>query len=131
MTFGICGIAPSASHAVSSTHAPASARVRARAAKGRTHHTYQGIVQPRVRTVASMTKPAAPGSHARRHVTAAVAPTAASAEHGVGDDAIVGRQPTLSGERGEHVGHAQRPDEPVLDAGRRQAPAVEHLDDEQ
>ena len=57
----------------------ASARVRARAAKGRTHHTYQGIVHPSVRTAASITKPAAPGSQARRQVTAAVAPTAASA----------------------------------------------------
>ena len=79
MTFGICGIAPRASHAVSSTQAPASARVRASAAKGRTHQTYQGIVQPSVRTVASITNPAAPGSHARRQVTAAVATTAASA----------------------------------------------------
>jgi hypothetical protein len=79
ITFGICGMAPRASHAVRTMQAPASARVRARAAKGRTHQTYQGIVQPRVRTVASMTKPAAPGSHERRHVTTAVAPTAASA----------------------------------------------------
>ena len=67
ITFGICGIAPSASHAVRTMHAPASARVRASAANGRTHHTYQGIVQPSVRTAASITKPAAPGSHARRH----------------------------------------------------------------
>ena len=103
----------------------ASARVRARAAKGRTHHTYHGIVQPSVRTVASMTKPGgarqpcAPPGHGRGRAHGG------QRQHGVGDDAIVGRQPTLAGERGEHVGHAQRPDEPVLDARRGQVAAVD------
>ena len=125
MTFGICGIAPSASQAVSTTHAR---RERARAREGREgqdpphvpgHRPAQRQDGGEHHEAGGARQPGAPPGHGggRAH--------GGQRQHGVRDDAIVGRQPALAGERGEHVGHAQRPDEPVLDARRGQVAAVD------
>ena len=124
-----CGTAPSASPTVTTTTAALSARERLSAANGRTHQTYHGTVQARVRTVASITTPAAPMSRSRRRATAA-----RRGQHDDDEDDVGGRvarppSPRRAGQEPREVGRAQRRHEPVLEAGRRQ-PVAEHAVDD-